>query len=141
MVSYLQIASYFLQIIAEAITFLIGGLHNTGYLLAWVVHYLTVHKNIYHELLNEMKTRVGSDCGELLKSYAYDNNTCVTILCMKTFAGCRFYISQVHYFLPKFVMFLQVHGILYHGSLPSKTQSQPKSICMFEFLIITPTYS
>ena len=66
-----------LQIIAEAITFLIGGLHNTGYLLLWTLHYLTVHKDIYDKVVEEMKRKVGPDYGNKLKDYAYDHTTYV----------------------------------------------------------------
>ncbi|XP_065913881.1 cytochrome P450 20A1-like isoform X2 [Dysidea avara] len=65
------------QIIAEAITFLIGGLHNTGYLLLWTLHYLTVHKDIYDKVVEEMKRKVGPDYGNKLKDYAYDHTTCL----------------------------------------------------------------
>ena len=39
------------------------------------IHYLTLNKDVYHKLLEEMRDRVGSDQGDKLKSYIYDQNT------------------------------------------------------------------
>ena len=56
-----------------------GGLHTSGYLLVWTVHYLTLNQDIYHNLVEEMKERVGSDQKAKLKDYAYDPNTYVPL--------------------------------------------------------------
>ena len=54
---------------------MIGGLHTSGYLMLWTIHYLTLNKDVYHKLLEEMRDRVGADKGDKLKSYIYDQNT------------------------------------------------------------------
>ena len=64
-----------IQIIADGITFMIGGLHTSGYLLYWTVHHLMLNKDIYHKLVKEMKEQVGADRGDKLKQYVYDQNT------------------------------------------------------------------
>ncbi|XP_065890921.1 cytochrome P450 20A1-like isoform X4 [Dysidea avara] len=63
------------QIIADGITFMIGGLHTSGYLLYWTVHHLMLNEDIYHKLVKEMKEQVGADRGDKLKQYVYDQNT------------------------------------------------------------------
>ncbi|XP_065889636.1 cytochrome P450 20A1-like [Dysidea avara] len=63
------------QIIADGISFMVGGLHTSGYLLVWTIHYLTLNQDVYHNLVEEMKERVGSDQQGRLKDYAYDPNT------------------------------------------------------------------
>ena len=55
---------------------MLGGLHTTGYLMLWTIHYLTLNKDICNKLIEEMKERVGSDQGNKLKSYVNDQNTC-----------------------------------------------------------------
>ena len=56
-------------------TVMVGGLHISGYFMLWTMHYLTLNKDVYHKLLEEMKGRVGSDQGDKLKNYIYDQNT------------------------------------------------------------------
>ena len=56
---------------------MVGGLHTSGYLLVWTVHYLTLNEDVYHKLIEEMKERVGSDQGEKLKKYVYETDTYV----------------------------------------------------------------
>ncbi|XP_065889639.1 cytochrome P450 20A1-like isoform X3 [Dysidea avara] len=63
------------QIIAEGVTFMLGGLHTSACLLAWTVHYLTLNQDVYHNLVEEMKERVGPDQQGRLKDYVYDPNT------------------------------------------------------------------
>ena len=58
-------------------SFMVGGLHTSGYLLVWTIHYLTLNEDIYHKLVEEMKERVGSDQGEKLKKYVYETDTYV----------------------------------------------------------------
>ena len=63
------------QIISDAVSFMVGGFHTSGYLLVWTIHYLTLNEDVYHKLIEELKERVGSDQGEKLKKYAYDTDT------------------------------------------------------------------
>lgn len=58
---------------------MVGGLHTSGYLLVWTIHYLTLNDNVYRKLMEEMKERVGSNHGDKLKNYVYDTNTYVAI--------------------------------------------------------------
>ena len=54
---------------------MLGGLHTTGYLMLWTIHYLTLNKDMYNKVIEEMKEKVGSDQGDKLKSYVNDQNT------------------------------------------------------------------
>ena len=54
---------------------MLGGLHTSACLLAWTVRYLTLNQNVYHNLVEEMKERVGSDQQGRLKDYVYDPDT------------------------------------------------------------------
>ena len=54
---------------------MIGGLHTSGYWMLWTIHYLTLNKDVYQKLLEEMRDRVGSDQGDKLRNYVYDQNT------------------------------------------------------------------
>ena len=56
-------------------TVMVGGLHISGYFMLWTMHYLTLNKDVYHKLLEEMRDRVGSDQEDKLKNYIYDQNT------------------------------------------------------------------
>ena len=56
---------------------MVGGMHTSGYLLVWTIHYLTLNEDVYHKLVEEMKERVGSDQGDKLKKYAYEPDTYV----------------------------------------------------------------
>ena len=58
-------------------SFMVGGLHTSGYLLVWTIHYLTLNEDVYHKLIEEMKERIGSDQGEKLKKYANETDTYV----------------------------------------------------------------
>jgi len=59
---------------------MVGGLHTSGYLLVWTIHYLTQNQDVYHNLVKEMRERVGSDQQGKLKDYAYDPNTYVRLV-------------------------------------------------------------
>ena len=61
--------------INDGITFMIAAMHTSGYLLVWIIHYLTLNEDVYHKLIEEMKERVGSDQGEKLKKYVYETDT------------------------------------------------------------------
>ena len=54
---------------------MVGGLHTSGYLLFWTVHYLTLHSNIQDKLVSEMEAVVGTDQGIKLQEYAQDSDT------------------------------------------------------------------
>ena len=56
---------------------MVAGLHTPGYLSVWAIHYLTLNQDVYHNLVEEMKERVGSDKQGRLKDYVYDPNTYV----------------------------------------------------------------
>ena len=43
--------------------------------MLWTIHYLTLNEDVYHNLLEEMRDRVGSDQGGKLKNFIYDQNT------------------------------------------------------------------
>ena len=58
---------------------MVGGMHTSGYLLAWTIHYLTLNKDVYHKLTEELKEKVGADQGDKLKKYAYDVDTYVQL--------------------------------------------------------------
>jgi len=64
---------------------MVGGLHTSGYLLVWTMHYLTLNQDVYHNLVKEMKERVGSDQQGRLKDYAYDPNTYVNTYILAMF--------------------------------------------------------
>ncbi|XP_065890917.1 cytochrome P450 20A1-like isoform X2 [Dysidea avara] len=63
------------QIVSDGITFMLGGLHSSAYLLYWTIHYLMLNEDIYHKLVEEMKMQVGADRRDKLKQYVYDQNT------------------------------------------------------------------
>ena len=54
---------------------MLSGLRTSAYLMLWTIHYLTLNKDVYHKLLEEMRDRVGSDQGDDLKNYVNDQNT------------------------------------------------------------------
>ena len=60
---------------SDAISFMVGGLHTSGYLLFWTVHYLTLYNDIYDKLISEMEAIVGMDQGTKLQEYAQDSDT------------------------------------------------------------------
>ena len=72
---------------------MVGGLHTSGYLLVWTIHYLTCNEDVYHKLTEEMKERVGSDQGEKLKNYVYDTDTYV----------CTYNIITNYFLVAKYV--------------------------------------
>ena len=53
---------------------MVGGLHTSGYLLVWAVHYLSLHCDVKEKLISEMKERVGSDRSSRLRDYVYSTD-------------------------------------------------------------------
>lgn len=62
---------------SDAISFMVGGLHTSGYLLLWTVHYLTLHDAVHDKLVLEMEAVVGTDQGTKLQEYALNSDTYV----------------------------------------------------------------
>ncbi len=58
----------------EALTFMVGGLHTSGYFLIWIIHYLSLYPDVKEKLMNEMRERVGEDQGTNLKNYVYSTD-------------------------------------------------------------------
>ena len=57
-------------------SFMVGSLHTSGYLLVWTIHYQTLNEDVNHklQLIEEMKERVGFDQGE---KYSYETDVYV----------------------------------------------------------------
>ena len=71
------IFSLCLQILGDTISFMVGGMHTSGYLLVWSVHYLMLHPSVLEELVAEMKERVGDDREKKLREYVFSDKTYV----------------------------------------------------------------
>lgn len=61
--------------VADTITFLVGGVHTSGYLLVWSIYYLTWNTSVLEKLVSEMKEKVGGDRQEKLKEYVFSGST------------------------------------------------------------------
>ena len=60
-------AFYLPQIIDDALTFMVGGLHTSGYFMTWLFWYLAEHPAVQEKLVEEVEAEVGGECGEKLK--------------------------------------------------------------------------
>ena len=60
---------------ADAITFLVGGFHTTGYLMTWMFWNLVTHPEVQERLRAEVQELVGGECGDRLKNYALNADT------------------------------------------------------------------
>lgn len=60
---------------------MVGGMHTSGYLLVWVVHYLTLHPLVMEELVAEMQKKVGEDRDSELREYVFSDKTYVGTCC------------------------------------------------------------
>lgn len=63
------------QIVADTVTFLVGGVHTSGYLLVWSVYYLAQNPMFLEKLVSEMKGEVGRDQQDKLKKYVFSSST------------------------------------------------------------------
>ena len=59
----------------DTVTFLVGGIHTSGYLLVWATYYLTLNAPILEKLVSEMKAKVGGDRRDKLKEYVFSGST------------------------------------------------------------------
>lgn len=64
-----------LQIVDEAITFLVAGLHSSGYFQAWLLWYLAEHPEVQERVREEGEGQVGGECGDRLRTYASNTGT------------------------------------------------------------------
>ena len=79
---------------------MVGGLHTSGYLLVWTIHYLTLNEDVNHKLIEEMKERVGFDQGEKLKKYVYETDVYVHAhvqLCTCAFIYVSTFMQKITY--------------------------------------------
>ena len=76
-----------LQIIADALSFMVGGFHTSGYFMTWLFWYLAEHPAVQEKLVEEVEAEVGGECGEKLKKYALNPNTLVRLLLFSTQRG------------------------------------------------------
>ena len=67
--------NYNYQVVADAITFLIGGFHTFAYLLTWMLWYLAENSDSQDRLKAEIDSEVGPEYGEKLKKYAGRSDT------------------------------------------------------------------
>ncbi|XP_022102314.1 cytochrome P450 20A1-like [Acanthaster planci] len=49
------------QILDDCISFMVGGFHTSGHLLAWAIYFLATHKKCQEKLYQEIKEIIGSD--------------------------------------------------------------------------------
>jgi len=63
------------QIVADVLSFTIGGFHTSGYLMTWLLWYLATNPTSQDKLHAELVQEVGGDCGEKLKQYAFRADT------------------------------------------------------------------
>ncbi|XP_011402919.2 PREDICTED: cytochrome P450 20A1-like [Amphimedon queenslandica] len=63
------------QIISDAVTFMVGGLHTSGYLLVWATYYMSQHLEVLNSVVAEMRKEVGNDRSEKLYEYAYSTTS------------------------------------------------------------------
>ena len=60
----------FVQVCNEALTFMIGGFHNSGNLIVWLLWYLSGHPEVQERLLEEVEGETEGERGDRLKAYA-----------------------------------------------------------------------
>ena len=68
------------QIISDALSFMVGGFHTSGYFMTWLFWYLAKNPAVQEKLVEEVEAEVGGECGEKLKKYALNPNTSVQLL-------------------------------------------------------------
>ncbi|XP_071966177.1 cytochrome P450 20A1-like [Antedon mediterranea] len=49
------------QLLADALTYVIGGLHTSGNAIAWCLYFLATHKDVEEKVYQEMKDVLGDD--------------------------------------------------------------------------------
>jgi len=62
------------QITDDSLTFMVGGLHTSGYFLVWAIHYMSLYPEIAAKVIEEMKEKVGDDRDQKLKDYVYSTD-------------------------------------------------------------------
>ena len=50
---------------------MVGGFHNSGYFLAWLLWHLACHSEIQKKVVEEVERETGGECGERLRTYAH----------------------------------------------------------------------
>lgn len=66
---------YFVQIVADTISFMVGGLNITGSLLTWILWYLAENPTSQDRLRIEIDSEVKGEHGEKLREYAGCSDT------------------------------------------------------------------
>ena len=85
------------QIISDALSFMVGGFHTSGYFITWLFWYLAEHPAVQEKLVEEVEAEVGGECGEKLKKYALNSNTLVRLLLFPTQGGWSVYLRVLTY--------------------------------------------
>ena len=67
------------QMVSDGLTFMVGGLHTSGYLLVWAIYYMNLYPEVKDKVIQEMKDLVGSDRDKKLKDYVYSTTTYVAL--------------------------------------------------------------
>lgn len=49
------------MILADSLTYMVGGIHPTGYLLAWTLYFIATHKDVEEKLYQEIMEVVGKN--------------------------------------------------------------------------------
>ena len=63
------------KIESDAITFMIGGFQNIGYLIAWLLWHLANNREIQQKLREELERETGGEVGKRLRDYARNVST------------------------------------------------------------------
>ncbi len=61
--------------LADVLSFMVGGFHTSGYLMTWLLWYLASNPASQERLVEELRREVGGECGDRLKDYALRNDT------------------------------------------------------------------
>ena len=69
-----------LQVVSDVISFMVGGFHTSGYMMTWLLWYLSSNPTSQQRLFDEVVREVGGDCRDKLKQYAYRSDTYVAIV-------------------------------------------------------------
>lgn len=55
---------------------MVGGMHTSGYMLVWVIHYLTLHPAVMDNLLKEIN-EIDTGNHDKLRDYVFSDKTLV----------------------------------------------------------------
>lgn len=62
------------KIVADSLSFMVGGFHTSGYHMVWFIHYMSLYPEVRKKVIQEMTEEVGDDRGDKLKNYVHSTD-------------------------------------------------------------------